>query len=111
VEALKAIIEFVDAPAEAKRPDVWVMRVNKARSAIARAEQQAEPVQQIAEALRQHGLTLVKTASGYAVVKLGPVVAQHAEPVPPWYRQFCNCLKCSEAPKQAEPVVEPKGAA
>jgi len=29
---------------------------------------------------------------------------QQAEPVPPWYRQFCNCPKCSEAPKQAEPV-------
>jgi hypothetical protein len=26
--------------------------------------------------------------------------------VPPWYRQFCNCPKCSEAPKQAEPAVE-----
>jgi hypothetical protein len=32
---------------------------------------------------------------------------KQAEPVPPWYRQFCNCPKCSEAPKQAEPVVEP----
>jgi len=29
---------------------------------------------------------------------------QQADPVPPWYRQFCNCPKCSEAPKQAEPV-------
>jgi hypothetical protein len=31
---------------------------------------------------------------------------KQAEPVPPWYRQFCNCPKCSEAPKQAEPAVE-----
>ena len=35
VEALKAIIEFIDAPAEGKRPDVWALRVNKARAALA----------------------------------------------------------------------------
>lgn len=32
--------------------------------------------QQIAEALRVHGLTLVKTASGYAILKLGQIAAQ-----------------------------------
>jgi hypothetical protein len=31
--------------------------------------------QQIAEALRQHGLTLVKTSTGYAVLKLGQIDA------------------------------------
>jgi len=36
--------------------------------------------------------------------KLVAEAAAKAEPVPPWYRQFCNCPKCSEAPKQAEPV-------
>jgi len=41
-----------------------------------------------------------------AVDALRAALAQQAEPVPPWYRQFCNCPKCSEAPKQAEPVAE-----
>jgi len=31
---------------------------------------------------------------------------EQAKPVPPWYRQFCNCLKCSEALPQAEPVAD-----
>jgi hypothetical protein len=31
---------------------------------------------------------------------------QQAEPVVPWYRQFCSCPKCNEGPKQAQPVVE-----
>ena len=43
LESLKAIVEFADAPVEAKRPDVFFMRINNARAAIARAEQ-AEPV-------------------------------------------------------------------
>jgi len=42
VEALKAIVEFVDGPAEGKRPDVWALLVNKARAAL--AQQQAEPM-------------------------------------------------------------------
>ena len=43
LESLKAIVEFADAPAEGKRPDVFFMRINNARAAIARAEQ-VEPV-------------------------------------------------------------------
>jgi len=31
---------------------------------------------------------------------------QQAEPVVPWYRQFCNCPKCNESAKQAEPVAD-----
>ena len=31
---------------------------------------------------------------------------KQAEPVVPWYRQFCNCPKCNEGPKQTEPVVD-----
>ncbi len=56
-----------------------------ARAAIAQdraARAQAEPVasveQKIAAALRQHGLTLLKTASGYEVDALGPMVAEQA---------------------------------
>lgn len=37
---------------------------------------------QIAEALRTKGLTLVKTATGYDVLKLGEVTAQQATPSP-----------------------------
>jgi len=39
LEALKLIVEFVDAPAEGKRPDVFVMRISKARAAIKKAEE------------------------------------------------------------------------
>lgn len=39
LEALKLIVEFVDAPTEGKRPDVFVMRISKARAAIAKAEE------------------------------------------------------------------------
>jgi hypothetical protein len=42
-------------------------------------KEQADAVQQIAEALRQHGLTLVKTASGYVVWKLGNVTARSVQ--------------------------------
>jgi hypothetical protein len=38
LEALKLIVEFVDAPTEGKRPDVFVMRISKARAAIKNAE-------------------------------------------------------------------------
>ena len=40
LEALKLIVEFVDAPTEGKRPDVFVMRISKARAAIAQTEGQ-----------------------------------------------------------------------
>ena len=33
--------------------------------------------QQIAKALQQHGLSLVKTADGYAAMKLGPITAHN----------------------------------
>lgn len=39
LEALKLIVEFVDAPTEGKRPDVFVMRISKARAAIKKAEE------------------------------------------------------------------------
>jgi hypothetical protein len=39
--------------------------------------------QQIAEALRQRGLTLLKTSTGYTVLKLGPVQAQATPPAAP----------------------------
>lgn len=39
--------------------------------------------QQIAEALRAHGLTLVKTESGYKVLKLGQITALDNQPTPP----------------------------
>jgi hypothetical protein len=41
LEALKLIVEFVDAPTEGKRPDVFVMRISKARAAIKKAEENA----------------------------------------------------------------------
>ena len=41
LEALKLIVEFVDSPTEGKRPDVFVMRISKARAAIAKAEENA----------------------------------------------------------------------
>lgn len=40
----------------------------------------ARQERQIAEALRRHGLALVKKASGYDVIELGPATAQHQEP-------------------------------
>lgn len=39
LEALKLIVEFVDAPTEGKRPDVFVMRISKARAVIKAAEE------------------------------------------------------------------------
>ena len=39
LEALKLIVEFVDATTEGKRPDVFVMRISKARAAIKKAEE------------------------------------------------------------------------
>ena len=39
LKALKLIVKFVDAPTEGKRPDVFVMRISKARAAIAKAEE------------------------------------------------------------------------
>jgi|SanBayMetagenome_1026888.scaffolds.fasta_scaffold07016_6 hypothetical protein len=39
LEAVKLIVEFVDAPTEGKRPDVFVMRISKARAAIKKAEE------------------------------------------------------------------------
>jgi uncharacterized coiled-coil protein SlyX len=66
--------------------------------------QQAEPVQQIAEALRNHGLTLIKTASGYAVVKLGLVVAQQAKQAEP---VLCaNCSRDAESQAHAADIVD-----
>ena len=38
LEALKLIVEFVDAPTEGKRPDVFVMRISKARAVVEQAE-------------------------------------------------------------------------
>ena len=56
----------------------------EARSLLASAPPapQAKPQllsdeQQIAEALRKHGLMLVKTAAGYDVMKLGPCIAHN----------------------------------
>jgi hypothetical protein len=57
---------------------------------------QAEPVVESEETYKAVPMKTVRT---------GVVTwEKQAEPVPPWYRQFCNCLKCSEAPKQVEPV-------
>lgn len=45
---------------------------------LEKLKQQRKPLtdeQQIAEALRRHGLTLIKTASGYDVLKLGQIDA------------------------------------
>ena len=44
------------------------------------AEQALEAVKQIAEALRKHGLTLVKTAHSYHVMDLGRIEAQTTSP-------------------------------
>ena len=38
--------------------------------------------QQIAKALKQHGLSLVKTADGYAAMKLGPITAHNIKEQP-----------------------------
>ena len=47
------------------------------------------------------------TSALSAITALRAALAQQAEPVGPWYRQFCRCPKCNEGPKQTEPVVEP----
>lgn len=39
LEAVKLIVDFVDAPTEGKRPDVFVMRISKARAAIKAVEE------------------------------------------------------------------------
>ena len=57
-----------------------------AREALAQQSVQQKPLtdeQQIAEALRAHGLTLVKTESGYKVLKLGQITALDNQPTPP----------------------------
>lgn len=55
-------------------------RVFERIAAMKKSPGQSDQIQQISEALRKHGLTLVKTAAGYDVVKLGDIVAQQ-EPV------------------------------
>jgi hypothetical protein len=61
----------------------------------------AEPEwKQIAEDLRFHGLTLVKTATGYAVLKLGAVQAQATPPAAPV--QSCYCSSCEALGKEIQ---------
>jgi hypothetical protein len=55
-------------------------RVFERIAAMKKSPEQTDQIQQIAEALRKHGLTLVKTAAGYDVMKLGEITAQQ-EPV------------------------------
>ena len=43
--------------------------------ALYTAPPQRQPLTEIAEALRRHGLTLVETAKGYDVMKLGQITA------------------------------------
>ena len=46
------------------------------------ADGKAAVQQQIAKALQQHGLHLVKTATGYEVMKLGPATAHNIKEQP-----------------------------
>lgn len=49
---------------------------------------------QIAEALRKHGLTLVKTAAGYDVMSLGEITAQSEKKSPEQSDQPRKCREC-----------------
>ena len=93
LESLKAIVEFADAPLEAKRPDVFFMRINNARAAIARAEQ-AEPV-----ALRPDVLAFLQGAAPLDGVWFGEKPG--GERCQFWWRKY---LPTSALDKQAEPV-------
>lgn len=42
LEALQDIVDFVDGPVEAKRPDVFALRISKARAAIKTVEGEKE---------------------------------------------------------------------
>jgi hypothetical protein len=62
---------------------VWIESQVRSMCDYAEPQGDAVPVEkQIAEALRTHGLTLVKKSTGYAVLKLGTVQAQSTAPQP-----------------------------
>jgi hypothetical protein len=80
--------------------------IDRLRAAVVPVCQKPAPVQepewkQIAEDLRFHGLTLVKTATGYAVLKLGAVHAQatppEAQPAPVQDGGVGGCAMCGAA--------------
>lgn len=50
-------------------------RVFERIAAMKKSPGQSDQILQVAEALRKHGLTLVKTAAGYDVMKLGEITA------------------------------------
>jgi hypothetical protein len=78
-EALKLALEALSLTAD--RMKIQRDAITAIKQAIAAPE---EPEwKQIAEDLRFHGLTLVKTATGYAVLKLGAVQAQATLPAAP----------------------------
>ena len=80
IEALKLALEAME---DMLSGDLTPYQASKTITSIkkALADQPAQPSkpltdeQQIAEALRRHGLTLVKTANGYDVIKLGQIIA------------------------------------
>ncbi len=53
----------------------WSEPDNKNEVGLYAAPPQRQPLTEIAEALRRHGLTLVKTAKGYDVMRLGEISA------------------------------------
>lgn len=72
---------------------------------------QSDQILAIAEALRKHGLTLVKTAAGYDVVHLGEIVAQSQKKSPGQTEQTQRYGAAALAPpgyfKSEQPQQEP----
>jgi hypothetical protein len=85
-QLIEDLISAMEYHVEQTRPiHSTTVALQAAREAL---RAQPAPVQepewkQIAEDLRFHGLTLVKTATGYAVLKLGAVQAQATPPAQP----------------------------
>ncbi len=82
-EALKLALEALeDARTFTGAWPTGAKAITAIREALAEQPAQQEPVavKQIAEALRKHGLTLVKTAHSYHVMDLGRIEAQTTSP-------------------------------
>ncbi len=74
------------------QPDVMLVKASELRAILEERAPLAEVVAaerercetqllcEIALALQRHGLTLLKTSSGYDARKLGPILAQHITP-------------------------------
>jgi len=80
-QLIEDLISMMEYHVEQTRPiHTTTVALQAAREALESLSAQPAPVpqtdeQQISEALRQHGLTLVKTATGYTALKLGQIDA------------------------------------